>query len=41
MLSLLAEIYAQFPEEGDMDKPKLVIFIDEAHLLSEIHQKYY
>ncbi len=33
MLSLLAEIYATFPEEGDLDKPKLAIFIDEAHLV--------
>lgn len=33
MLSLLAEIYSQFPEEGDIEKPKLVIFIDEAHLI--------
>lgn len=33
MLSLLAEIYANFPEEGDLDQPKLVIFIDEAHLI--------
>ncbi|HIP32063.1 MAG TPA: DUF853 family protein [Crocinitomicaceae bacterium] len=33
MLSLLAEIYSSFPEEGDMDKPKLCIFIDEAHLV--------
>lgn len=33
MLSLLAEIYASFPEQGDADKPKLVIFIDEAHLI--------
>lgn len=33
MLSLLAEIYAIFPEEGDLDQPKLVIFIDEAHLI--------
>jgi DNA helicase HerA-like ATPase len=33
MLSLLAELYATLPEEGDMDKPKLVIFIDEAHLV--------
>jgi DNA helicase HerA-like ATPase len=30
MLSLLAELYATLPEEGDMDKPKLVLFIDEA-----------
>jgi len=35
MLSLLAEIYSSFPEEGDTDRPKLVIFIDEAHLIFE------
>lgn len=33
MLSLLAELYATLPEEGDMDKPKLILFIDEAHLV--------
>ena len=33
MLSLLAEIYTTFPEVGDLPKPKLVIFIDEAHLI--------
>jgi len=33
MLSLLAEIYSSFPEEGDLNQPKLVIFIDEAHLI--------
>jgi uncharacterized protein len=33
MLQMLAELYATSPEEGDMDKPKLVIFIDEAHLI--------
>jgi DNA helicase HerA-like ATPase len=33
MLCLLAEIYSTFPEEGDADQPKLVIFIDEAHLI--------
>jgi uncharacterized protein len=33
MLQLLAEIYATFPEEGDLDQPKLCIFIDEAHLV--------
>ncbi|MFN0159083.1 MAG: helicase HerA-like domain-containing protein [Bacteroidota bacterium] len=33
MLCLLAEIYATFPEEGDPDQPKLVVFIDEAHLV--------
>lgn len=33
MLQLLAELYASNPEEGDLDKPKLVMFIDEAHLI--------
>ncbi|MGV6832091.1 MAG: helicase HerA-like domain-containing protein [bacterium] len=33
MLSLLAEIYETFPEQGDADKPRLVMFIDEAHLI--------
>jgi uncharacterized protein len=33
MLGLLAELYAGLPEEGDMDQPKLVLFIDEAHLI--------
>jgi uncharacterized protein len=33
MLSLLAEIYSQMPEKGDAEKPELVIFIDEAHLI--------
>ena len=33
MLSLLAEIYQTLPEAGDLDKPKLVFFLDEAHLL--------
>jgi hypothetical protein len=33
MLSLLAEIYSQMPEKGDVAKPELVIFIDEAHLI--------
>ncbi|MFN8310165.1 MAG: helicase HerA-like domain-containing protein [Chitinophagales bacterium] len=33
MLCMLAEIYSTFPEEGDSDQPKLVIFIDEAHLI--------
>jgi DNA helicase HerA-like ATPase len=35
MLQLLAEIYSTFPEAGDVEKPKLVIFIDEAHLVFE------
>ncbi len=33
MLSLFAEVYMMFPEEGDAGKPKLVLFIDEAHLI--------
>jgi DNA helicase HerA-like ATPase len=33
MLSLLAEIYSTFPELGDKAEPKLVIVIDEAHLI--------
>ena len=33
VLQLLAELYAVLPEAGDLDKPKLVMFIDEAHLV--------
>jgi DNA helicase HerA-like ATPase len=33
LLCLLAEIYNTFPEEGDLEQPKLVMFIDEAHLI--------
>lgn len=33
MLQMLAELYASSPEVGDPDKPKLVMFIDEAHLI--------
>lgn len=33
LLSLLAEIFYNMPEAGDLDKPKLVFFFDEAHLL--------
>ena len=33
LLSLLAEIFNNEPEVGDLDKPKLVFFFDEAHLL--------
>lgn len=33
MLCLLAEIFQTLPELGDPDKPELVIFIDEAHLI--------
>lgn len=33
MLSLLSELYATLPEVGDPEQPKLVMFIDEAHLI--------
>jgi DNA helicase HerA-like ATPase len=33
MMWLLAELYHQLPEVGDLPKPKLVFFFDEAHLL--------
>jgi DNA helicase HerA-like ATPase len=33
LLWLLAEMFEQLPEVGDLDKPKLVFFFDEAHLL--------
>jgi DNA helicase HerA-like ATPase len=33
MLWMLAQVYATLPEEGDLPKPKLAFFFDEAHLL--------
>src|SRR5215213_1204703 len=33
MMWLVAELFEQLPEAGDLDKPKLVFFLDEAHLL--------
>ena len=33
LLWLLGELYERMPEVGDPDKPKLVMFFDEAHLL--------
>jgi DNA helicase HerA-like ATPase len=33
LLWLLAELFEQLPEVGDLDKPKMVFFFDEAHLL--------
>ncbi len=39
MLQLLAELYATLPEIGDMEKPKLVLFIDEAHLIFDDAEK--
>jgi DNA helicase HerA-like ATPase len=35
LMWLLAEVYHDLPEVGDLDKPKLVLFFDEAHLLFE------
>jgi DNA helicase HerA-like ATPase len=33
LLWLMSELFEQLPEVGDLDKPKLVFFFDEAHLL--------
>ena len=33
MLYMLSEIYESLPEAGDLDKPKMVLFFDEAHLI--------
>lgn len=33
LLWMLSELFEQLPEAGDLDKPKLVFFFDEAHLL--------
>jgi uncharacterized protein len=33
LLWLLAELFEQLPEEGDLERPKLCFFFDEAHLL--------
>ncbi|EFV9207425.1 DUF853 domain-containing protein [Shigella flexneri] len=33
LLWMLSELYEQLPEAGDLEKPKLVFFFDEAHLL--------
>lgn len=33
MLWLLSELYENMPEAGDLDKPKIVFFFDEAHML--------
>lgn len=35
LLSILSELFEELPEVGDLDKPKLVFFFDEAHLLFE------
>ncbi|MFJ5861360.1 helicase HerA-like domain-containing protein [Pseudarthrobacter sp. NPDC092439] len=33
LMWLLADLFEELPEAGDLDKPKLVFFLDEAHLL--------
>lgn len=33
LLWMLSELYEQLPEQGDSDKPRMVFFFDEAHLL--------
>lgn len=33
LLSLLSELYEVLPEVGDLDKPKMIFFFDEAHVL--------
>ncbi len=35
LMWLVAELFEQLPEVGDRDKPRLVFFLDEAHLLFE------
>ncbi len=35
LMWMLAELFEQLPEAGDLDKPKLAFFFDEAHLLFE------
>ncbi len=39
MMWMLARLYHDLPEVGDMDKPKLVFFFDEAHLLFDSASK--
>ncbi len=39
LLWLLSELFEQLPEVGDLDKPKLVFFFDEAHLLFDAAPK--
>ena len=40
LLWLLSELFEHLPEAGDLDKPKLVFFFDEAHLLfTDLHRR--
>ena len=38
LLWLLDDLFSNLPEVGDMDKPKLVFFFDEAHMLFNVCQ---
>ncbi len=40
ILCLIAELFQKMPEQGDSDKPELVVFIDEAHLIFKNASKY-
>ncbi len=40
LLWLLSELFEELPEAGDLDKPKLVFFFDEAHILFSDMPKY-
>ena len=39
LLWMLSELFETLPEVGDLDKPKMVFFFDEAHLLFKDNQK--
>lgn len=39
MLWMLSELYENMPEAGDLDKPKMVFFFDEAHMLFDSASK--
>ncbi len=39
LLWMLSELYENLPEVGDLDRPKLVFFFDEAHLLFDMASK--
>ncbi len=39
LLWMLSELYETLPEVGDLDKPKIVFFFDEAHILFDLDSK--
>ena len=41
LLWMMAELFERLPEVGDGDKPRLVFFFDEAHLLFEDAPRYW